>query len=235
MMKHRNLTPFQQALLDAVLNEDRDALEEKEPVAFSEDFMRRMNKLVKQTKGTLSFKTKRVLRNILIAAIIVSLLAGTVMAIPAIREAIIDFFLQVKDDRVGITFNPEEAATAPNEIKTTYTITDIPEEYEEVVRDVFPDEACIWWVNSDDQWITYTQYLIPENATAEKWFMLEIPMDNKEQLVIADYLVEIVRSEGFYHLVWTNNEYVFVLELPDTINDETMQKIFKSWQPEKSG
>lgn len=229
MMKHRNLTPFQQALLDAVLNEDRDALEIKDPVAFSEDFMRRMNKLVKRTKGTLSFKTKRVLRNVLIAAIIISMLVGTVMAIPAIREAVIDFFLQVENDRVGITFNPEEAATAPNEIETTYTITDIPEGYEEVVRDIFPDEACIWWVNTNDQWITYTQYLIPETATAENWFMLEIPMDNKEQRVISDYLVEIIRSEGFYHLVWTNNKYAFVLELPDVIDDEMMVKIFMSW------
>lgn len=229
MMKYRNLTPFQKALLDSVLIEHEDVMEKCEPVAFSEQFLAESKKLIKQTCGALSFGVKRGLRIALIAALITVLLAGCAMAIPAVREAVIDFFLQIKGDRVGITFNPEEAATAPDSIETIYTLTDVPHGYEQVVYDILPNEVHIWWVNEYDQWITYTQLRIPNNATTENWFMLELPIEDKDQRVIGDYLVEIIRSEGFYHLVWTNSQYVFILELPDTIDDEAMQKIFMSW------
>jgi len=233
MVEYRNLTPFQKALLDSVLMEHEDVMTEREPVVFSQQFLSWSQKLIKQTKSTLSYGAKRIVRVALIAALIAALLAGCAMAIPAVREAIIDFFLQTQDDRVGITFNPEEAATAPDSIETTYVFTEIPDGYEMVVNDVVPNQVNTWWVNDQDQWITYCQLIIPDNATADNWLVLELPVEGKEQRVIGDYLVEIIRSEGFYHLVWTNDQYVFILELPDAIDDETMLKIFMSWQESK--
>lgn len=229
VIEYRNLTPFQRALLDSVLNEHKDVTEETTAVIFSQDFIARTSKLLKQTQGTISFRTKRILKNILIAAILVTLLTGSVMAIPAVREAVVDFFLQVKDDRVGITFDPEEAATAPLSIETVYAINFLPPGYEMVVNDCTQNQVNVWWTNDQNEWISYYQFTIPNDTTEENWFMLDLPTEGNEKRIVTDYLVEIIRSEGFYHLVWTNNEYVFVLELPDTIDDDTMLKIFMSW------
>ena len=234
MMKYRNLTPFQKALLDSVLMEYEDVMEACEPVNFSEQFLSKSKKLVKQTRGALSFGVKRGLRIALIAALIAALLAGCAMALPPVREAIIEFFLQIKDDRSAITFDTEEAATAPLSIETIYSVSFIPSGYELEVNDCAQNQINTWWTNEHDQWISYYQFTIPNDATEENWFMLELPTKGNEKRIIGDYLVEIIRSEGFYHLIWTNNEYVFVLELPDTVDDETMLKIFMSWHQDSS-
>lgn len=230
MMKYRNLTPFQKALLDSVLMEHEDVMEECEPVVFSKQFLAKSKKLIKQTRGVLSYSFKRSFRIALIAALIVVLLAGCAMAIPVVREAVIDFFLQIDDERVGITFDPQEAANAPKTIETIYTLSEIPPGYELAASELLSAQAYSWWVNDQDQWISYYQFTISENATEDNWIAMELPEMGREAKVIGDYLVEIIRSEGFYHLIWTNNEYVFVLELPDTIDDDTTLKTFMSWQ-----
>lgn len=229
MIEYRKLTPFQRALLDSVLNEHQEVMEETEPVVFSEGFISQTSKLVKQARGRISFRTKRILKNFLIAAILIALLTSSAMAIPAVREAVVDFFLQIKEDRVGITFDPEKAATAPLSIETEYAINFLPPGYEMVVNDCTRNQVNAWWTNDQDEWISYYQFTIPNDTTEENWFMLDLPTEGNEKRIITDYLVEIIRSEGFYHLVWTNNEYVFVLELPDAIDDDTMLKIFMSW------
>lgn len=230
MIKYRNLTPFQKALLDSVLMEHEDVMEKCEPVVFSEQFLARSKKLIKQTRGVLSFGVKRGLRIALIAALITVLLAGCAMAIPAVREEVIDFFLQIDDEKVGITFDPQEAANAPKTIETTYMLSEIPPGYELVANESLSVQSYSWWMNDQGLWISYDQFTIPENAAEDNWIVMELPEMGRESRVIGDYLVEIIRSEGFYHLVWTNNKYAFVLELPDVIDDETMLKIFMSWQ-----
>ena len=50
---------------------------------------------------------------------------------------------------------------------------------------------------------------------------------------MGDYLVEIIDGEENYKLVWTNNEYLFTLELPYSVSEEEMQKIFASWGPKE--
>ena len=49
--------------------------------------------------------------------------------------------------------------------------------------------------------------------------------------MIGEYLVEFVWYDESYGMFWTDNAYVYSLELPNSINDEAMVEIFSSIQP----
>lgn len=225
-----SLTAFQQALIDSVLKEYADILDEQEaPAEFSERFDDWFAGFQKKPGS----RAMTVLKGILIAAIIAALLAGAAMAIPAVRKAVIDFFFHKDDVRIAITFDPEQAATAPKEIKKPYIITYIPDVYMPIVEVNEIDVVCLIWTNSEGEMITFTQSPLPGNPEKENWWIIDGENVSHKTVLMGNYLVEILDSDGNYKLIWTNNEYMFMLELPYSINEEEMQKIFASWGPKE--
>ena len=229
----KQLTAFQRALVDSVLKEYTDIPDNKNiPDAFSDHFKqwievcRKKNRVGKLSAGT-------VVKRILIAAIIAVLLAGAAMAIPAVREAVIDFFFHEDDVQIGITFDPEQVATAPEEILKPYMVTYVPDEFVLIVETEERDIICCWWMDESDQWITFTQNTMPDYPEDGYWWGVDAEDSTRRTVLMGDYLVEIIDAEDNYKLVWTNNEYLFTLELPYSVNEEEMQKIFASWGPKE--
>ena len=229
----KQLTAFQRALVDSVLKEYADILDNKNiPDTFSDDFKqwietcRKKNRVGKLSAGT-------VVKRILIAAILAALLAGAAMAIPAIREAVIDFFFHEDDVQIGITFDPEQAATAPQEIVKPYTVTYVPDAFMLSVEVEEKEVAFYWWTNNLDQWITFTQSPMPDYPENGNWWSTDAEDIARRTVLMGDYLVEIIETQDNYKLVWTNNEYLFTLELPYSVSEEEMQKIFASWGPKE--
>lgn len=117
MAGKKELTAFQRALLDAVLESHADIpKEEALSDPFSEEFKAWADDFIRKN-GTRRLRTATVLKRILIAAVIILLLIGTAMAIPAVRTAILDLFFHETEDRIAITFDPVQAANAPNTIQ----------------------------------------------------------------------------------------------------------------------
>ena len=227
---HNQLTPFQRALVDSVLKEYADIPNNEDlPDTYSNEFKAWFETFARNRSRRLRVGT--VVKRILIAAIIAVLLACAAMAIPAIREAVIDFFFHEDEVQIGITFDPEQAATAPDEIETPYTITYVPDTFMLVMEGYEQENAYVWMVNGEDQWITFMQNPMPDNPTVGTWWSVDGEEVSRRTVLLGDYLVEIIDSEEYYKLVWTNNEYLFTLELPYSINEEEMQKIFASWGP----
>lgn len=229
---HKQLTPFQRALVDSVLKEYADIPNNEDlPDTYSDDFKAWFETFARNRGRRLRVGT--VVKRILIAAIIAVLLACAAMAIPAIREAVIDFFFHEDEIQIGITFDPEQAATAPDEIETAYTITYIPDAFVLMMEGYERGSSYVWLVNGDDQWITFTQSPMPDYPEVGHWWGYDVEESQRRTVLMGDYLVEIIDSEEYYKLVWTNNEYVFMLELPYSVNEEEMQKIFASWGPKE--
>ena len=230
---HKQLTAFQQALVDSVLKEYADIPDEKDlPNVFSEKFQNWADVFQKR-KSTKRMRTITVMKRILIAALIAVLLAGAAMAVPAVRQAVIDFFFHEDDIQIGITFDPEQAATAPDEIDEFYTIGYIPQKFA-LTMDIYElDCAYAWWANEEGNWISFTQCIIPKNSQQDRWWGYDVEESVRRTILIGDYLVEIIDGDENYKLVWTNNEHLFTLELPYSIDEEEMQKIFASWGPKE--
>lgn len=229
----KQLTAFQQALVDSVLKEYADIPNNDNiPDTFSDDFRawvdtcRKKNRVGKLRAGT-------VVKRILIAAILAALLAGAVMAIPAIREAVIDFFFHEDNVQIGITFDPEQAATSPDEIEVPYTITYAPDTFIVALEGYERGSSYVWLVNNDDKWITFTQNPMPNYPENGNWWSTDGEDTVRRTVLMGDYLVEIIETQDNYKLIWTNNEYLFTLELPYSIGEEEMQKIFASWGPKE--
>lgn len=224
----KKFTAFQQALLDSVLVEYRGVPNEEELTdSFTPEFKQWAEKCIQWSK-TRRFNALSVVKKILIVAIIMALLAGTVMAIPVVREMVIDFFFSTHDDRMGITFDPEQAVTAPKEIETPWSISYVPDGYMIVVEDIAPVAVTMVWVNDDGECINYSQWPMPEDPENDAWLGLDVA-DTREQILMGDYLVEVIQTPNNRKLIWTNNAYFFVLEVPAELEQEEINKMFSSF------
>lgn len=227
------LTAFQRALVDSVLKEYAEIPDAKDlPNLFSEDFQSWADTFQRRN-GPKRLRTITVIKRILIAAIIAVLLASAAMAIPAVREAVINFFFHEDDNQIGITFDPEQAATAPSEIEVPYTIAYVPNSYTRMVEVSEKQGAYFLWTDSNGALIVFIQNPIPENPEEGKWWGSDAEGSIRKTILMGDYLVEIIDGEDNYKLVWTNNKYFFTLELPYSIDETEMQKIFASWGPKE--
>ena len=231
MKTDAKLTPFQQALLDSVSKDyahipSNDALEDP----FSERF-KAWAKIHIQSGHVKRLRAARVVKRALIAAAILLLLAATAMAIPAVRTAILDLFFQENEERIAITFDPEQAANAPDSIQTAYSVSYAPSDYKLIMKETNVSSACWCWLNNQGERILFTQQPLQHELTADNWYGYNAAEYAKNSILLGDYQVEKIDTTEDYKLVWTNNEYLFVLELPYSVTEEEMRKIFDSWGP----
>lgn len=230
MASNTQLSPFQQALLDSVLKDYADIPKEKDiPDPFSDTFKAWVNSMMQQN-STRKIRSFKVLKRILIAAAILLLLAGTAMAIPAVRTAILDFFFHENEERIAITFDPEQATNAPKAITTAYGVVYVPQSYQ-LVDESRSDSAVYQLWHSNKQNILFTQYPLRHDLSNDNWWAANAKGYAHKSILLGDYQVEVIETEENYKLIWTNNEYLFTLELPYSVTEEEMQAIFASWGP----
>ena len=85
------------------------------------------------------------------------------MAFPSIREAIIKFFLHDEGTHYEFSFDPEQAANAPNCIETAYVPSYIPDGYSKSFETINIATVAIGWCNSDNWEIYYNQAPMPDD------------------------------------------------------------------------
>lgn len=231
MKTDAKLTPFQQALLDAVSQDyahipPNDALEDP----FSDGF-KAWAKTHIHPGYVKRIRAVRVIKRALIAAAILLALAATAMAIPAVRTAILDLFFHENEERIAITFDPEQAANAPDTIRTPYTVNYLPNNYKLIAKEIRISAVGIYWLNNEGERIIFTQQPLQHELTTDNWYGYNAAEHERNTILLGDYQVEKIDTTEDYKLVWTNNEYLFTLELPYSVTEEEMRKIFDSWGP----
>ena len=117
-MKSRAETPFERALIDATLEEYSDVpdCEDKIAIQLSDHFIRKTEKLNRKTVSKGWKYQNTVWKRVALIAILAAVLAASAMAIPAVREAIIKFFLHDEGTHYEVSFDPIQAASAPDSI-----------------------------------------------------------------------------------------------------------------------
>lgn len=232
MSKKKPLTAFEQAVIDSILVEYQNVPEETElEVDFSTRFHIWSQRLIQKTRNPYWYYVNTTAKKIILVAVILSMLTMTALAVPAIREAIIDFFFHNHGERYGITFNPSEAAAAPEKIEVAYFPSFIPSGYESQRNSCTPTSVYCFWANQSSELIYYSQDTIQTEATIDTWIGIDAEDVTRTTQIIGDYLVEIVWYKESYCLYWTDNAYVYSLELPNSISEETMIEIFSSIRP----
>lgn len=187
--------------------------------------------LISRTDSRLWRATNTTLKRILLIAAVIATLAATAFAVPPIREAILDYFLTDHDTYYGITFDPDEAADAPRELQTAYAPTWAPEGFELAIEDVSAAGSAFWYADAEDNWICFTQYLLPPDATNDDWFGINADESQRYARLVGEYRVEVIESRSVYFWIWTDNEYLYSLECSYGVSEETTEQVFHSIQP----
>lgn len=226
------MTPFEQALLDATLEEFSDIPDHEEEidVIFSKAFVEKSERLIQNMQRKTWRYVNTTTKRIALIAIIVALLATTVMAFPSIREAIIKFFLHDEGTHYEFSFDPEQAANAPNCIETAYVPSYIPDGYSKSFETINIATVAIGWCNSDNWEIYYNQAPMPDDFKNSTRGGINAEGATTQSIGINGYEVIRIEDAEVVSYVWTNNEYMFTLMCEKAISEEEIEKIFNSVQ-----
>ncbi len=216
-------TPFEQALLDVILEEFATIPSEKEiEITISLRFQKMCEQLLRRARHGVVSRVGIAFRRAIIIAAIIAALITTAMAVPVIREAIIQFFFRNEGTHYEFSFDPEQAATAPDVAEKIYRATYIPKGYTEISRDVsFAGAFYMWSDEIGENLIMFNQYIIPEGTNSGP----NAEGTATEILNLNGYEVFCVHDEGTMYY-WTNNEYFFELYCGAKVSEEVMQQIF---------
>lgn len=203
----RSLSVFEQVLFEQTRLSFADVPAEDEiEYSFSESFEAKMQYLVKGTAGS-----RRIGGNalrLLIAAIIVSLLAGCTMAAPKL----IEYVTHNNGQRYYFTVSSEAAAGAPERLETVYAIGDVPEGFEideETICGGFVDlgysdaRGNHFWLQQE----IVTQY--PGNHLGGEPDS-EYSTMTRENIGGYD-VTQIIHDDGQMTFLWTDDEYFFTM------------------------
>jgi len=223
------LSPLQQALLDSVLAEYAHVPEETQiEYTFSQKFEKWAKKFIAETDRLTKHRLSKTVKLIIIVAAIIALLAACAVAIPAIREGLVDFFLTEKTDHYGVTFNPDQAAYAPDEIEEYIVPSYVPEGYSVIADDRSPAGVIQAWTNEQGQIITYNQCFIPKDATQDNWMGISSEGVSRSSAVTYGYKVEIVEDTDVSTMVWTDNQYLYFVSVPNELPFSEFEKMLSS-------
>lgn len=230
-MKKTTLTPFEQALLDVNLEEFEDIPAENEiNMELSSQFQAKVDKLIRRTNRQSIKRPVPLLRKVALVALIASLLVLTACAVPAVREAIINFFFRDQGTHYEFTYDPEQAATAPDKIEEVYAPVNIPDGFELVVNDISPSGVALMWCNADDVWINYIQGVIPDNPELGDGGGFNSESAIAEWISLGGCQVLRIEDDEWVHYVWTSSEYEFSLSCSDKSMEDEMKEAYYSIQ-----
>lgn len=228
-MKKTTLTPFEQALLDVNLEEFTDIPTEQDiDMEFSPAFQANVQELIRKSERNHWSSGKVFLRKVALVALISAMLLLTACSIPAVREAIIEFFFKDVGTHYEFTYDPEDVVNAPDGIETVYFPTYIPDGYEELLIDYSVAAGCAFWITPEGNTLNYIQGTLPENPLSGEHGNINSEGANTEWITINGCHVLRVEDEEFITYCWASSEYEFTLACQKPIEDEEIEKIFDS-------
>ena len=212
-----NRAQLEEALLMITLDQFESVPAEAEiQHTFSQRFQEEIQRITKKSESTAwrVWQTP-VKRAVLIAILIMVMLVTVACAVPAIRNAIIDFFIVEDKTAYGITFHPYDAANVPCTIENIYVPTLEPEGYTRVLKECDDSKVEYAWINEYDEYVYYRQALVCQDATDSTWVSIDAEGTNRTTKNTNGYLVEIISNEAAhqYVAVWTDNRYIYRVDI----------------------
>ena len=226
------MTNNQIALIkEALLEEERaemaviDALPNEE-VVFTEKHKIEMQKILskhkKYTRNANRFIPKRLVG--VLAAILITL--TLMMSISAIREAVVKFIVNVYENFISIFIEEDEGAKPPETIEKVYLPSyEIDEFYIQKTTN-YGTLSVTTWTNNNNEFIRLEQTILEENYQA----FLHNESIEYTQINIELCDVYYIEKGYSYYFVWSNNEYMFNMKLPNTIELSEIEKIIESME-----
>lgn len=228
-MKKTTLTPFEQALLDVNLEEFMDIPAEQDiEMEFSPAFQVKAQELVRKSERNHWSSGKVFLRKVAIVALISAMLLLTACSIPAVREAIIDFFFRDVGTHYEFTYDPDDVVNAPDSIEAVFFPNYIPKGYEETMIHYGRASVSGFWINGDGRYVTYIQGILPEDPLSGESGNISSENAEIEWITINSCQILRIEDEEWITYAWATNEYEFSIMCQKPISDDEIIKVFDS-------
>lgn len=206
-----------EALLTVTLDQFQSVPSEAEiQHTFSPRFQGQIQNIIRKSESTVwRIWQAPVKRAILIAILIMIMLVTVSCATPAIRNAIIDFFLVENKTAYGITFETYDVANAPHMIEKIYVPTFEPEGYTLILGEYSNSRVEYLWENEHGEYINYRQTVIKQGTLDSVPVAIDAERTKRTTQNINGYLVEIISNqvEQQYIAVWTDNRYIYKVDI----------------------
>lgn len=186
--------------------------------AFSDKFLRKMDKLIKKN-NRVRLSTRRTVTKGLIAAIItVIVVFAGLMSVAAIRKPIVEFVKKVFPQFNEITLGEGYSMTVDT-IETEYTLTNLPEGYE---LDTYQkDDYSVFavWKNDAGEQIVFMQNVLDSNLTIDN-------ENTYRELEINGLKTYWTEDEYGASIRWSDGYYWFTVNVPAYMKNDiiTLQK-----------
>ena len=230
-MSKKTLNPFKQALLDVQLEKWKDIPSENGlSLTFSEEFEKNGRKLISKTKHENIRKASTTARRIILVAAVLAALAITALAIPSVRQELMQFFASDAGDHYEFRFDPELLDSAPKEIEKVYKPTYAPAGWQEDAI-ITTNWVVYVWRSSSGECITFGQYPISNEDVRPQPNIENI---KRQWLSLNGRQVLCMENDSNRMYFWTDNAYFYRLVSSKTVSEEEINKIFSSIQENKN-
>ena len=196
-------------------------------ITFSAEFERKMQRLINMEKKPYYYLINTVGKRvacIVIAALIA--LTSITFGVKAIREAVIDFFVETFEKFSIVGFKDEDIPENNKTIETYYAPTYIPEGYE-----IKMDEKSSLYrsinYESNKGYIYFTQQL---NDIDDSY--IDTEQSQNDNIVINGYKGIIILKNVSCTIYWNDNKYNFLITMENSWSKEEAIRIAESVKAE---
>lgn len=230
------LSIFEKALLDSALLEFNGVPSEDDiEYSFSDAFEQKAERLIKKSGTAAWHLVNTTVKKLLVAAIITALLVSSAMAIPAVRERLIKFFIH--NTGINYYFVVDETAVkaAPKKLETVYSPAYIPDGFELRDETICGGFASYTYFSNDGEMIDFLQEIMPSDPRNNSGPSVDSERSKVDYIELNGYkVIQIVFDEGQIAFLWTNEDYFFSLYCDAPVTLDEAKDIFYSVQPDEA-
>lgn len=185
----------------------------------SENFDRKMKRLIKSQNNVYYKATLTRARKVLVIAAAISVLIASLMSVSAVREKVLGFFISHENTYEVTEYDNSNQSDSPGTIERQFTLNpaDFPEGYE-LSETAADDESVMMTLENGDSFITIEQFTKKSYVSAS-----DSDFDAVRTVSFngTDYIVRT--SDDTVMLVWERGGYVF--EAVGFIGEDDMLKL----------
>ncbi len=224
-MRNKKLSPFQQALLDAQMEQWKDIPSEKEiEITLSAEFQEKGKEMICQAKRMRARRVSATVRRIASVAAVLAILAISALVIPFVREGLVQTVVPDPGDPYPFDFDAELMASAPERIEKVYKPTYIPEGFREEAI-ISTQWAVYMWQADGGRMITFGQYpLSNESVRPQK----DAEGLQEEAFLLDGNKVLSINNESSQMYFWTDNEYFYRLICTNSVPKNETRKMLSN-------
>lgn len=192
-------------------------------ITFSAEFERKMQRLINMEKKPYYYLINTVGKRvacIVIAALIA--LTSITFGVKAIREAVIDFFVETFEKFSIVGFKDEDIPSQLDYIETYYTPTYIPEGYELETDEQLKTNRRIKYVFNNN-YISFKQNRISIDDT-----YIDTEISEVQEVIVLEHKAIYLKKDKIMMLYWNDINYSYLIQCEGEIEKEELIKIAES-------